>query len=118
MITIVPFEFKAQIAPGEYSCNKCTVNGLFKISPISHLHKICSLMFHRAGRDGAQSLFGHQEMVVGVVITVHVTAIPTVSTRYPSAALQRAAASPGIWKSVPQPSPPPTVVEKITTAKS
>lgn len=73
---------------------------------------------HRAGRDGARSLFGRQEMEVGVGITVHVTATPTASTRYPSAARLRAAASPGIRKSVPQPSPPHTVVERITTVKS
>lgn len=73
---------------------------------------------HRAGKDGAQSLFGHQEMAVEVAITVHVTATPTASTQYPSAARQRAAASPGIWKSVLPPSPPPTAAERTTTAKS
>lgn len=42
----------------------------------------------------------------------------TASTPSPSAAQQKAAASPGIWKSVPPPSPPPTAVERIMTAKS
>lgn len=61
---------------------------------------------------------GLQETVGGAVITVHVMATLTASTPSPSAARQKAAASPGIWKSVPPPSPPPTAVERITTAKS